>query len=136
MVDAADLKSAVAKAAYGFESRPRHTGFVDDSSDSKRVAQMRVQPGTLGLVTLSIEIPEATLRALGPSPSEAEGTVRLAAAMKLHELGQLSSGAAAELAGISKVAFLHKLADFGVDAFRMTPEELARDLDTLRRSLG
>jgi hypothetical protein len=24
MVDAADLKSAVAKAAYGFESRPRH----------------------------------------------------------------------------------------------------------------
>ena len=97
---------------------------------------MRVQPGTLGLVTLSIEIPEATLRALGPSPSEAEGTVRLAAAMKLHELGHLSSGAAAELAGISKVAFLHKLADFGVDAFRMTPEELARDLDTLRRSLG
>jgi predicted HTH domain antitoxin len=56
--------------------------------------------------------------------------------MKLHELGHLSSGAAAELAGISKVAFLHKLADFGVDAFRMTPEELARDLDTLRRSLG
>ena len=24
MVDAADLKSAVAKVAYGFESRPRH----------------------------------------------------------------------------------------------------------------
>jgi hypothetical protein len=40
-------------------------------------------------VTLSIEIPEATLRALGPSPSEAEGKVRLAAAMKLHEMGNL-----------------------------------------------
>jgi hypothetical protein len=26
MVDAADLKSAVAKAAYGFDSRPRHSG--------------------------------------------------------------------------------------------------------------
>jgi predicted HTH domain antitoxin len=68
-------------------------------------------------VTLSIEIPEATLRALGPSPSEAEGTVRLAAAMKLHELGRLSFGAAAALAG-------------------MTPEEFDQDLDTLRRSLG
>jgi len=99
-------------------------------------AQKGVQPGTLGLVTLSIEIPEATLRALGPSPSEAESTVRLAAAMKLHELGHLSSGAAADLAGITRVEFLHKLADFGVDAFRMTPEELNRDLDTLRRSLG
>lgn len=87
-------------------------------------------------MTLSIEMPEATLRALGPSPSEAEGTVRLAAAMKLHELAHLSAGAAADLAGISKVAFLHKLADIGVDAFRVTPEEFDRVLDTLRRSLG
>ena len=87
-------------------------------------------------MTLSIEIPETTLRALGSSPSEAEGTVRLAAAMKLHELGHLSAGAAADLAGISKIAFLHRLADFGVDAFRMTPEEFDRDLATLRRSLG
>jgi predicted HTH domain antitoxin len=87
-------------------------------------------------VTLSIEIPEATLRALGPSPSEAEGTVRLAAAMKLHELGRLSFGAAAALAGIARVEFLDRLAEFGVDAFRMTPEEFDQDLDTLRRSLG
>ncbi len=56
--------------------------------------------------------------------------------MKLHELAHLSAGAAADLAGISKVAFLHKLADIGVDAFRVTPEEFDRVLDTLRRSLG
>jgi len=87
-------------------------------------------------VTLSIEIPEATLRALGPSPSEAEGKVRLAAAMKLHELGNLSAGAAADLAGIPKVEFLHKLADFGVEAFRTTAEQFDLDQDTLRRSLG
>ena len=87
-------------------------------------------------VTLSIEIPEATRRALGPSPSEAEGKVRLAAAMKLHELGHLSAGAAADLAGMPKVEFLHKLADFGVEAFRATPAEFDQDQDTLRRSLG
>jgi len=87
-------------------------------------------------VTLSIDIPEATLRALGPSPSEAEGKVRLAAAMKLHELGHLSAGAAADLAGIPKVEFLHKLADFGVEAFRTTAEQFDLDQDTLRRSLG
>jgi predicted HTH domain antitoxin len=87
-------------------------------------------------VTLSIEIPESTLRALGPSPSEAEGKVRLAAAMKLHEMGNLSAGAAADLAGIPKVEFLHKLADFGVEAFRVNPEQFDLDQDTLRRSLG
>jgi predicted HTH domain antitoxin len=108
-------------------------------------AEVRVRRGSAVLrceawytcvVTLSIEIPEATLRALGPSPSEAEGKVRLAAAMKLHELGHLSAGAAADLAGIPKVEFLHKLADFGVEAFRMTPDQFDLDQDTLHRSLG
>ena len=83
-------------------------------------------------MTLSIEIPEATLRALGPSPSEAEGKVRLAAAMKLHELGHLSSGAAADLAGITRVEFLDRLAEFGVNAFQESPEELARELAAMR----
>jgi predicted HTH domain antitoxin len=101
-----------------------------------RSATLAAKPSTLRPVTLSIEIPEATLRALGPSPSEAEGKVRLAAAMKLHELGHLSAGAAADLAGIPKVEFLHKLADFGVEAFRVTPVEFDQDQDTLRRSLG
>jgi predicted HTH domain antitoxin len=87
-------------------------------------------------VTLSFDISDATLHALGASPAEAEARVRLAAAMKLHELGYLSAGAAADLAGISKVEFLHRLAEFGVEAFRMTPEEFDRDQDTLRRSLG
>ena len=36
MVDAADLKSAIAKAVYGFESRPRHSGIIDDSAASQR----------------------------------------------------------------------------------------------------
>jgi hypothetical protein len=56
--------------------------------------------------------------------------------MKLHELGHLSAGAAADLAGIPKVDFLHKMADFGVEAFRVTPDEFDRDQDMLRRSLG
>jgi len=112
------------------DSPPRH-GF-----SLPRQPSLAVKPGTLPLVTLSIEIPEATLRALGPSPSEAEGRVRLAAAMKLNELGHLSAGAAADLAGMPKVEFLHKLADFGVEAFRVTPSEFDQDHDILRRSLG
>ncbi len=56
--------------------------------------------------------------------------------MKLHELGHLSAGAAADLAGITKVEFLYKLADFAVEAFRTSPEAFDQDQDTLRRSRG
>ena len=44
--------------------------------------------------------------------------------MKLYELGRLSSGAAAELAGIPRCVFLTKLADYGIDTFRLTEEDL------------
>ena len=52
----------------------------------------------------------------------------LAAAVKLHEVGRLSSGAAAELAGLSKPLFLQKLAEYGVPIYRMTEEELRQDM--------
>jgi predicted HTH domain antitoxin len=46
--------------------------------------------------------------------------------VKLYELGRLSSGAAARLAGIPRVLFLNKLADYGVDTFNLTADELER----------
>ena len=52
--------------------------------------------------------------------------------MKLHELGHLSSGAAAGLAGITRVEFLYRLGEFGVNAFQESPEELAHELAALR----
>ena len=51
----------------------------------------------------------------------------LAAAVKLHEAGRLSSGAAAELAGLPKPVFLQKLSDFGVATFRQGAEELREE---------
>lgn len=54
---------------------------------------------------------------------------RLAAAVKLYALGRLSSGAAAALGGIPRTVFLSKLADFEVDTFRLSREELERDLE-------
>jgi predicted HTH domain antitoxin len=48
--------------------------------------------------------------------------------VKLYELGRLSSRAAANLAGIPRVVFLSKLADYGVPTFRLTADALAEDL--------
>jgi predicted HTH domain antitoxin len=71
-----------------------------------------------------LDIPDESLLALQLTPELAADALRLAAAVKLFELGKLSSGAAARLAGVPRVVFLSKLADYGVDTFTLTEEQL------------
>jgi predicted HTH domain antitoxin len=72
------------------------------------------------------DIPDGTLLALKLSDATAAAEIRLAAAVKLYELGRLSSGAAARLAGLPRVLFLSKLAEYGVDTFCLCDDELKR----------
>ena len=77
---------------------------------------------------ITLSIPDETALALKLGPEAMAAELRLAAAIKLYEVGRLSSGAAANLAGIPRTLFLTKLSDYGVVTFKITKEELAEDL--------
>ena len=76
---------------------------------------------------ITIKIPDDSLIALKLSTEEAGDTLRMMAAVKLYELGKLSSGAAAHLAGIPRVVFLSRLSDYNVDVLNLTEEDLNRE---------
>ncbi len=77
---------------------------------------------------ITVSIPDEVILSLHLSPEDIEAEVRLAAAIKFYELGKLSSGAAAALAGIPRIVFLNKLADYNVPTFRLTEKDLQEDL--------
>lgn len=76
---------------------------------------------------ITLSIPDEVLLALKVKPDQLGAELRLAAAVKLYELGRMSSGAAAKLAGVPRTVFLTKLADYGVDTFKLSEEELQKE---------
>jgi predicted HTH domain antitoxin len=78
---------------------------------------------------IEIELPEEPLFSLKETPEHFANEMKMLAAVKLYELGRLSSGRAAQLAGIPRVAFLMRLADYEVSPFQLTAEELAKDAE-------
>jgi predicted HTH domain antitoxin len=77
---------------------------------------------------LTIPYPEDLLLSLKKEPAEFEAEARLLLAIKLYEMGQVTTGTGARLAGISRVAFMFELGRFGLSPMGQEPEELAEDM--------
>lgn len=85
---------------------------------------------------LEVSYPAGFEQAVSMTKEEMERHLRLMAALKMFELGKISSGKAAELAGLSRVEFLETCGRYRVSVFNYPPEELddelRRDAETLR----
>ena len=79
-------------------------------------------------VILKLDLPEGAFSALRKNPSEFVAEMRLAAAVKWYEMGIISQGKAAEIAGLSRCEFIISLARFGVSPFQHTAEDVEEEL--------
>ncbi|MCG8458388.1 MAG: UPF0175 family protein [Holophagales bacterium] len=77
---------------------------------------------------LTIPYSDDLLLSLKESPEGFEAEARLLLAVKLYELGRLTTGRAAELAGVGRVEFMFLLGRFGLSPIGVDSEELRRDL--------
>jgi predicted HTH domain antitoxin len=82
----------------------------------------------MNMAAITIEIPESLPDQLHETKEQFAQEAKLAMAIKLFELGRLSSGIAAQIAGLDRVTFLLRLHEFSVPMVNMTAEELALDI--------
>lgn len=82
--------------------------------------------------TVTISYPEGLPQTLKLSDSEFAEEVRFLAAAKLFELGKISSGKAAKMAGVDKVTFLEKLGHYKMPAINIQAEEIEKEVEAVK----
>ncbi len=81
---------------------------------------------------VSVDIPPEVVELLGPGPSRAAACLKRLALIELFRRGEVSSGYAAEVLGMSRWDFIRLLGEHGVPYVDMTAEELEADVEQAR----
>jgi predicted HTH domain antitoxin len=77
---------------------------------------------------IHLEVPSSLPDALQRTPQEFVQEAKMAMAVKLYEMKRLSSGMAATLAGVSRVAFIGELHRYGVPVIDLSVDDLESDV--------
>ena len=83
--------------------------------------------------TIAIEYPETIPAALNLIPEAFEQEARFALAVKLYEIGRLTSGQAARLAGVLRVRFLLECYRFGAPSVDWDQTEIDAEFADLEK---
>ncbi|HQY91324.1 MAG: UPF0175 family protein [Caldilinea sp.] len=78
--------------------------------------------------TVTLRVPHHVQVMLNRTAEELGRDLRLYSALMLFQLGKLSAGAAAELAGVPKVIFLDLCAQYNLPISQITPDELTAEV--------
>lgn len=76
------------------------------------------------MTTVPVPVPDELFSAVRRTPDEVAAEMRLALAIRWYAQGTISQGAGANLAGLSRSAFLDALSAAGVSPFQETLEEI------------
>jgi predicted HTH domain antitoxin len=90
----------------------------------------------MGTKVLKIPYPEDLPEAMGETPEEFERELGFLVAAKLYELGRISSGRAAELAGMERVRFLQNLGKYRISVFNYPFQDLKREIREAQARAG
>lgn len=80
------------------------------------------------MIPVTVQLPETIFSALRKNPDEFIQEMRIAAAVKWYELGEISQSKASEVAGLSRSEFINALSRYRVDFMQYTAEELALEI--------
>lgn len=83
--------------------------------------------------TLTLAIPEDLPDMLKMSDEEFRREAQLLLAAKLYELGKLTAGTAARLAGVDRLTFLSLLARYHAPAINLTGEETIHEIEAAQK---
>lgn len=76
---------------------------------------------------LTIKYSDDVLLSLKETKNDFEKEARYLLALKLYELGKISSGKAAKLAGLNRVNFLMRLSKYKVSPFQVDLDEILKE---------
>ncbi|MEZ4708543.1 MAG: UPF0175 family protein [Caldilineaceae bacterium] len=76
---------------------------------------------------LTIPYPDDLLLSLKVTPERFENEARMLLAIKLYEMGRITTGMAAKIAGINRVNFIFELEKYGLSPIGVEPAELEDD---------
>jgi len=84
---------------------------------------------------VTIDLPDSLIKELSFSFADLDRELKFLLAVKLIEMGRISTGRAAEWIGISKPRFLLEMGRYGLSAFPIDEETLEQDIIYARKSI-